>query len=286
MRRTNRTFLRLIWLLPLPMLMGSGTGFAPSEPSPDQPRTYLRYGEFLAAQSQSKADRDAARRVLAMGVLLAERDGDHELAASACIAIADTHTDPRSRAQAWDLALLLDPSRLNAWSQWRVSATDQESARLGAQCLRLARNAKPDDARTLFNRPDVRGAIMQAAARLGYTEDAVRDALTPLMGTSRDDDCRGRVFYARVEDGVSRRVLCEDHDHPVGGTGDPERLRLLLSVELECLNDRGGLESWAGSAYMGRDKPAAVPDLDWLMDQYGIDPTRPYLNDGQWVTEP
>lgn len=273
-------------LVLLSLLLGMHARYAPSGVRPDQPRTYLRYGEVLAAEAQNPDAQSLARQVLAMGVLLAYRDGDHELAASGCIALANTHDEPDLRARAWDVALILDPSRLAAWSQRRASERDHQASRLGAQCLRLARNAKPGDARALFDRSGVRDAIMQAAGRLGHTEKTVRDALMPLLDTSRDDNCRGRVFYAQVEDGQSRRVLCGDHDHPVGGLGDPETLRLLLSIELECLNERGGLGSWAGSVFMWRHQPFEVPDLDWLADQHGIDPDRPYLVDGRWVAEP
>jgi len=267
-------------------ILGATTQLRSSILNPKQPIRYLELGETLGARAQSNDDLAQARQVLAMGATLAERLGKNGLAASCCIALADTYEDKENFRDAWDLALLLDPSRLSAWSTQRDSPASSRPTLLGAECLRLARNDEPEDAKEIYSRTAVREAIAAAAVRVGIEQRDVESTLRRLFIVPDRDRCRGRVFHVRVEDGESIRLLCPDHDHPIGGLGDTERLRMLLAIELECLNAADNLLDWDSASAMHQNQPIKAPGIGSLIEQYGIDPTRPYLVSGRWSAKP
>ena len=80
----------LIALFTIAILMGLGqTQRQTSTPTlrVDQPETYLELGEQLAALARNQQQIGHASQVLAMGVLLAQRANNLQLAASCCIAL-------------------------------------------------------------------------------------------------------------------------------------------------------------------------------------------------------
>ncbi|MAO25137.1 MAG: hypothetical protein CMJ35_08120 [Phycisphaerae bacterium] len=261
-------------------------GFSSTQPAatldPGQPNSYLEQGELLLAQAEGREETRRARQILAMGAVLAHRTGQDDIAASCCIALVDGQDDPALISQAWDLALMLDPSRLAAWAQQRNMAHATDSSALGAECLRLARNAEVGDASALYQRATVRQAIRDAALRLGLPVQDVTRVIDGLLTTTGRDECRGRVFSTQVHDGESVRVLCDDHTHPIATTGDVESLRMLLAIELECLESSTGLEDWASAWSMHQQRPFEAPSIEQLIELYQIDPARPYLVNGQW----
>ncbi|MFG0245249.1 MAG: hypothetical protein ACF8MF_04255 [Phycisphaerales bacterium JB052] len=282
MNHPSRSVLLLLAMFILAFQLGLSRVQPATTLDPGQPRQYLEQGELLLVRAKGNDELALARQILAMGAVLAHRAGQDGIAASCCIAVAAAHDDAESVQLAWDLALILDPSRLAAWAQQRNRSTTTGSATLGAECLRLARNAEPADASELYRNASVREAINQSAERLGFSVEDVTQSIRALLDTSGQDQCRGRVFTTRVQDGESIRVLCDDHTHPIATTGDVRSLQMLLAIELDCLGASAELEDWGSARVMHQQRPFNTPSIDQLIEAYQIDPARPYLIDGRW----
>lgn len=255
-------------------------------PRADQPQTYLDYGERLAAEATTSDQLELAAKILAMGVLVAEQQSDTQLASSCCIALSHMSEDPDQASDLWDLAMMLDPGRFLSWTQYRANDTLSIGAREAAECLRLIRNAEYEDASTRLNTSSVQRQLREAARQLGYEPDAVLARIRAVLATDRDDDCKGRVFITRVRDGESSKHLCTDHTHPIGTAPDAPTLRMMLSLELACLNAADQLRDWGGAVSMSLDQPLRAPSTKLLPGQYGIDPDRPNWDGRQWVKSP
>lgn len=259
---------------------------SPAPPHPDHPETYFQLGELLGAQAQTSAQQDRAEQVLAMGATLAMQQGEHQLAASCCIALVELASDPQHQRDLWDLALLIDPDRFPSWVKFRSSPADSSARRSAAECLRLIRNAKHADAAELFRTQSVKDQLAAAAESLGLSPSTTLDQIRLLLSHQRDDACRGRVFDTRVRDGESSRFLCPDHQYPIGSAPDAKSLELLLSLETACLESAAQINGWGGVVAMGLDQPARTPSIEMLAQQYDIDPARPYWDGQGWSSNP
>lgn len=294
-KRSSRIVQRLCVLLPCVLVL-AGLRAAPNSVSDlraENPEGYLELGELLAAQAPDQGASHRARQVLALGAGLAQRRGDAALAASCCIALASQEADDPERARMlWDLALLLDPSRLQAWSQRRAALADaQDSLRKqAARCLYHIRNGDVRDAAPLYERADVRSRIRLAAQNSGHQQpDRFMAHLDEMIVLAQDDDCRGRVFVRQAQDGEAVRYVCPDHARPIGTTLSDELLGWFVRIELALLDPDGGaqgLSGWEVSGALGRTDPLADPSLAQVLDFYGVDLTRPHWRGGAWAARP
>lgn len=254
---------------------------------PDQPRVYLELGEQLAELAQSEQDRQLARAVLGMGVVINHQRNDTSAAASCCVALAWAFSDdPVIQGRLWDLALLIDPKRYTQWAQHRPATSTTDAMEDAAECLRLARNADADDASTLYRRPEVRAIIEQAAQELGYTRDELNHTLTPMLEGISRDPCRGNYFQSDVENGESIRRVCTSHSAPLGTTQSTQTLVMLLRIEAACLDTNRSMSDWGSASMLGSTAPMRPVSVEWLIKELGIDPERPYLRDGVWSSTP
>lgn len=279
----------LIALFTIAMLMGLGqTQLQTSTPTlrVDQPETYLELGEQLAALARNQQQIGHASQVLAMGVLLAQRANNPQLAASCCIALSTLEQGPEQRRDLWDLALLLDPGRFQGWVEHRPSASISRDAAQAAECLRLIRNAEFEDAGVLFNQERTRSTLRETAAALGYEPEKSIERIKSLLAMTHSDGCKGRVFVTRVRDGESFKTLCTDHTYPIGSAPDVPTLQMLLSMELACMNGASQLRDWGGAESMSLDQPMRFPETQMLITRYQIDPDRPYWDGSRWSATP
>lgn len=255
---------------------------------PDQPRVYLELGEQLAELAQSEQDRELARAVLGMGVVINHQRNDTSAAASCCVALAWAFSDdPIMQARLWDLALLIDPSRYTQWAQYRPATSTTDAMEDAAECLRLARNADGDGAMNLYRRPEVRAIIEQTAQELGYTRDELNHALTPMLEGISRDPCRGNYFHrGDVENGESIRQVCTSHGAPLGTTQSTQTLVMLLRIESACLNANESMGDWGCASMLGSTAPMRPVSIEWMIKELGIDPERPYLRNGVWSSTP
>ncbi len=254
---------------------------------PDQPRIYLELGEQLAELAQSEQDRQLARAVLGMGVVINHQRNNASDAASCCVALAWAFSDdPIMQGRLWDLALLIDPKRYTQWAQYRPETSTTNAMEEAAECLRLARNADADDASTLYGRSEVRAIIERMAQDLGYTRDELNQTLTPMLGGISRDPCRGNYFYTDVENGESIRRKCTAHSSPLGTTQSTQTLVMLLRIEAACLDANRSMSDWGSASMLGSTTPMRPVSVEWLIKELGIDPERPYLRNGIWSSTP
>lgn len=284
-----RVLLSAMSLISFSLLLGMHGLQQPAgvELDPDRPRQYFEVGELAAAKASREDELDKARQVLAMGVVLAERQNDRQTASSCCIAIANTHgDDPWISQQLWDLALQLDPSRLVQWAEHRRMGGGQKLRRDAAECIRLARTAGYADAKALLDRRAVEDQIRQTAQRLGYNPGEIVSSLRRQVSHTGRDPCNGNYFDAQVENGQSVRRVCREHAYPIGTAESLTMLRQYLAIENACVNDGSELADWGGASAMGQQEALRDPSIRWLVSTYGIDPARPALRNGRWVSSP
>ena len=257
------------------------------ELDPDRPRQYFEVGELAAAKASREDELDKARQVLAMGVVLAEKQNDRQTASSCCIAIANTHADDAwINQQLWDLALQLDPGRLVQWAERRSVGGGQKLQRDAAECIRLARTAEYADAKALLDRQGVEDQIRQTAQRLGFQPGEIVSSLRRQVSHTGRDPCNGNYFDAQVENGQSVRRVCRQHAYPIGTAESFSMLLQFLAIENACINNGAELADWGGASAMGQREALREPSIGWLVRTYGIDPDRPALRNGRWVSSP
>ncbi len=254
---------------------------------PDDPLGYLQLGERLCAEARSPEQAHRALQVLALGLGLADRAGDDRLAASMCIALASAETDPAVRTDLWDLALLRDPTRSNAWSEHRGAAAvgNAPLRERAARCVYFARNSDYHEAADSWAQPGVRQLIRSTAADLGMDPAGLDELLTGMIQASADDPCRGRVFLRRAQDGQALRVVCPQHPRPIGAAPSDGALRQLLTIEaalLEPAGARAGGDGWSAAAYLGRTGAAREPTVSAVLGRYGVDPDKPVWRADAW----
>lgn len=255
--------------------------------SPDEPLDYLVQGERLIALAVSPEQLRVGQQTLVLGVALNVKAGDTQGASSCCIALASTLGDSPDDARAiWDLALMLDPSRLTAWAANRTDDASQGARASAAECVRLARNADTNAASALFSQPRVREAIRASATMLGYDSASILAEIEQMLKAPGRDPCRGQVFEAVVNDGVSTRVICDHHEYPISTARSGKMLTQLLAIEADCLGAMTRIDDWGGTSALGLDLPMREPSVAWLLNRFGVDPQRAIWRNGHWSTQP
>lgn len=267
--------------------MRAAQGIRMERLTPDQPLEYLGLGERLIALAETPEQVRVGQQALVLGVALNAQGGDTQAASSCCIALASTLGERPEDAQAlWDLALMLDPSRLTAWGADRTNGSSDRARESAAECIRLARNADPEAASALYNQPRVRDAIRDTATSLGYNSASILVEIEQMLRAAGRDPCRGQVFEAVVHDGVSTRVICDRHEYPISTAPNGQLLTQLLAIEAECLDAAPLVDDWGGTRAMGLDLPLHEPSIEWLLKRFAVDPERAYWRAGRWSSQP
>jgi len=253
---------------------------------PSDAETYLETGEWLAASATSQDELARAHQVLAVGIGLAHRQGEPRLAASLCIALAASEPNIQLSESLWDFALMLDPTRRSAWRAHRdarshaISTITNDAAR----CLWAARMGDQKAAGDLFNNSAVRERIKDAALQAGIDPNSFDRILSRAIRNHDFDDCRGRVFVIDRSTGEVRRVVCEEHTHPLGALDGG--IELAEFIRVEAVLHELSINQWESAVSIGLDEPARDPSISMLETQYKIDLSRPYLKAKQWVASP
>ncbi len=286
---TLRTCLGVVCLSTLVLLGFMPTRVAQSlsvELRTDRPSSYLEAGELLAANAETDEELTMAQQVLAMGIAMASSAGEDSVASSCAIALADASGDSDIARELWDLALLLDPSRVSAWVRNRAVSQSDPQNLIAATCVYFARQADGDEANARYSQRPIKALIRTAADELGFDPMAVHNTINTLIVHAQEDACRGRVFVSRAVDGESIRLVCPDHQRPIGVAASDDALLELLSIELHLMGESGMLRSWGGTSMMKLDTPARIPSVQGMAQRFGVDPMRPYWVDGRWSATP
>lgn len=260
-----------------------------SKLDPDEPSTYLRAGEELGARAQSDQDRLLAIETLAVGLGIASRLDDRELAASLCIALSSVESNIHRASALWDLALLLDPSRYASWVIHRDALVELQTATRAraAQGLYAARFHDPQTAESILSQRSVRNIITEAATRAGFTPNTVDRLIDQLIESAKNDPCKGRVFVRQRGDGQVWWAACTDPHRPIGASTSDESFAQLIQLELILLDEQS-LSSdsmpWDSVSYFEQTQPSRDPSVSAFMTIYSIDLSKPIWKNGSWVS--
>jgi hypothetical protein len=290
-------FVALLSVSSIALVLGMGTPpinrLQLSLLNPESVVSYLRVGESLGFHAENEQDQIVAMQTLGLGIGLAARQGEHELAASMCIALAAIEPDRDRKTALWDMGLVLDPTRRQAWMLFRDqrSEKDIQINQDAARALYAARFNDPNRARELMGKKVIRDRIRDAARSVDLNPARVDQIITELINTSEKDECRGRVFIAQRSEGEMRRVVCPDHMTPIGSTMNFEDLSTLIKLELALLDDgaSSGLSNrapWEINVLLNLDEPASDPSVGQILEWYGADLTKPYRRGDRWVSSP
>jgi hypothetical protein len=96
------------------------------------PSSYLHFAEQLHQESPS-GNQTVAVQASLLGASLAMQEGDQSLTASCLIAAAD-FAGSTDRVMMWDLAVMIDPSRMEAWRSHRDPQESYSHATAGKMC--------------------------------------------------------------------------------------------------------------------------------------------------------
>lgn len=275
------------WELLFSVLFLSAASALAQDLYPAKPHEYLEQGEIRASQSRSPEDIRIAREVLAMGALVAARQGEHLLASSCCIAIASTYEPHEPERQSlWDLALLLSPMRETQWLTHRGVATSRDAHEQAAEAIRLLRNGEYAQASKILQRERVREEINRAAEQLGIQRANVWQLINEMTTASSNGSCSGKYFQVEIVDGKAYRRVCTLHPWAIGAAPNLDQLKVLLGIESVCADRTGTMDDWGGAYELSITQPVTLPSLDWLQNLYKLDPSRPVLKGDRWVSEP
>ena len=259
--------------------------------NPDTIESYFTAGELLGAQAMTDQDLLLASQVLAIGIGLAQRQDDLDLAASMCIALASLETDTEMSSALWDFALMLDPDRRSAWLIHRDTRLNahKELSRDAAMCLYAARLNDHKLASALWVQRGIRKAIAQAADKAQVDSAPFDRLVSEMILQASEDDCRGRVFIAKRSDGQLARVVCPDHIRPVGTAMSDHSFKQIIKVERVLLNlelSQPDGNRWEVNAYLELNEPARDPSFAMIRDQYRVDMSKPFWRNNRWVASP
>ncbi len=268
------------------LMMGQAASQHANSPAtlrPNDPDSYLALTEFMIPSSATSADQHLAIQSALLGAWFALRDADVALAAT-CLIAATPFALPVDRAQLWDLAVMLDPTRMDTWRTFRVHMNEEREQ--AALAILFARYNARGLASTKYSHKSIRETIADSASRAGYTRGEVVGALVELARQAENDSCNGRIFVPR-RDGQAKqiiRVVCEDHIRPVGALRNDAEFIMLLRTEMDLRNVQP--TSWASGHSDTANLPLRDPSIEDLMSRFGVSPDRPYLRNGQWVASP
>jgi len=244
---------------------------------PESLTTYLEVGESLGAIAESDADTLLASQSLVIGIGLAVRDNQSQLAASMCIALASIETDSTMAETLWDLAIAIDPDRYQAWVLHRDDRA-QEVSRINRDAARALYAAR-------FANPKLATELPAQIANLD--PERVNNTMNQMISDATDDDCRGRIFIPkRGDDGQMRRIVCQDHARPVGVALGDESLRWFIKLELILLEQLPSIadsQDWEVVTYLKLDAPARDPSTAMIVQHYRVDLSKPYRKGARWA---
>jgi len=258
--------------------------------SPKNIEAYFTLAEEMLRSVNTESDIELIGQVLAIGAGLAANDENNELAASMCIALTSISTVPETYRTLWDITILLDPSRKSSWLKHR----DRRASELIAQreaavrCIYSARFSFHRQASSLWDDTIIRRTILDTAKAINLDPTEVRKSINTLLSHAENDSCRGRVFLTKREDGQTHKVICPDHSAPIGVGLSQETLAMFIQLELALLDDSATQQDtgWQINAYLNRLAPIQQPSIEYLFDQYRVDPKRPYWRQGRWTSNP
>lgn len=244
---------------------------------PGTPEGYLELGEELAVDP---ARGRLAERLFVLAFELARRSpGRSDIAASACLALADGARGDEERAWLGATAALIDDRFAAALDGRRADeAVREQTAYRAATVLGLVRAGEGRDARELLEEPAVR-ALIERYARL-LPRGRSGDPMRTLEQQAEAWPCR-ECHNRRIVVASGSAELC-----PVCA-GDPgpglSEEQLVAHLRLEARLLAGIQRSWTAQLTVDLGRPLLDPDPEELAPRFGVDPAATVWRQGRWT---
>lgn len=255
---------------------------------PENPEAYFLLGEEIAAEAQTRKDRELARRLFVLALELERRGAgerfDGRFGASVCLALASLA--PRQEESRWliSIATLLDDrTAAPDWQRSRTGEPGADAAFKLATALGLIRMGEGRRAQPLMDEPEVRDLLdryetMLSPAGLTGAAAAMRKAMEDWPFCP---ECRNQRVVVRRERGQARHTLCYTCEGLPGPRMSDEFLIHQLRLESALL---GGIhDSWSAQTIADGAAPVRDPDPSEIAAVYGVDADKSVWRDGQWV---
>lgn len=251
--------------------------------TPSRPDLYLELGEEVAEGARDPKSIDLARRLYVLAFSLDRARGGQDIAAQACIALAQLNESEKDRRWLLAMADLLD--RRRARPEWIRRADESVSSQIAytaATVLGLVRAGEGYVARQRLAEPGVAqllGAfqrLLSAAGDTGAMRWIEREA-----GRWPCPECHNQRIVKKGGGKDAIIKLCTT----CGGNPGPKlnNAALVAQLRFESRLLRGIQRSWAAQAWSDLGAPLHDPDPDELPKQFDVDPARPLWRDGEWV---
>lgn len=254
---------------------------------PDAPEGYFTLGEELSAEARTESDYALVQRLYVITITLAhDEPGGATLAASACIALADTARAESDRRALWAIARMLDPRYgVRDWSRSTDIEVTDDIAFLTATLLGNIRAGWGSLAVADLRRPEVQRLIHRYSALI--TGSVQQNILPELEHQAKDwpcPECRNERIVTKRHTGKIERRLC----YTCNGNPGPviSNLDLIGQLRFESFLLNTRQRSWGAQIAADLGEPLRDPEMADLPLRFGVDATKVLYRNGEWVPLP
>ncbi len=251
---------------------------------PSMPEAYFTLGEELAAEARTEQDYKLVQRLYLITILQShDQPNGATLAASACIALADTARADADRRVLWAIARMLDPRySIRDWSRSTDVVVTDDVAFETATALGHIRSGWGSRAVADLRRDDVQRLIRRYSALITGT---IQQNILPELERQAKEwpcpECRNDRVVTKRHTGRIERRLCYTCGGNPGPEMTPDELIGQLRFESFLLNSRQ--RSWGAQVAADLGEPMRDPEIGDLALRFGVDPKRVLYRNGQWV---
>lgn len=265
---------------------------------PRRPFAYFLLGEEVADRSSLPEYRTLAATLFVLAFELdraSPRDSEGvggvggmrggQLAASACLALADTARDPRDRLWLSALSRTLEPSRQRPeWTRPAPPASIDAEGYQVATVVGLVRSGEGGRARQLLKKANVADALARqdsllSRLGLGGSSAIIRESERWICPECANQ----RITRKGRPDGVEGRLCL----HCAGNPGPRlTREQLLAQLRFESWMLQGVQRSWAAQSVADGGAPLHDPDPEGVAQVFNVDPKALYWRNGRWWHNP
>lgn len=255
---------------------------------PDNPEGYFLLAEEVSEVVEDEPRLNLARTLFVLAFELDRRRGGSgsTLAPGAVLGIARIERLDRDKRWLTAVAGAIDKRySLPDWNVGAVPSISDEAAYRAATVLGLTRSGDGRDAKRTLDQAGVGDVLTRYERAIGTTgETGALSRLDKYMQQWPCPECGNQRYITRPGDkGVEVR-LCPS----CGGNPGPrlayEEYIGQLRFEAALLN--GIQRSWAAQVVVDQSSPLRDPDIEELAPTYGVDVSKPYWRQGQWVASP
>lgn len=256
---------------------------------PQEPTAYFILAEEVGEAAHSIAQVDLARTlyVLAFELARSRGPGYSQLAASACLGLAQLDPSDANRAWLESLAGASDPRYAQAdWSRVAIGEVSDDTAFALATAMGYVRSGEGLRAAKILDNPAVMDLLNQYEAMLSTTSSSGGRLRLQrhIKAWPQCPECGNDRIVTRKNSSPPVKTLCYTCRGNPGPVLSAAELVVHLRTESRLLS--GIHRSWGAQYIAGLDAPIHDPDPDELALAYGVDPAKVYWRDGVWHETP